>query len=97
MAAAPSPPAENCTAHDDADRADPTIPYNPVVGPPGPNASGRTTTTRTLTTLPPPDAGRIPLGGADAVRSPQRVRPLTGTAGRARPRTPTRRDARTSS
>lgn len=56
--------AESRTAYDDADRADPTILYNPVVGPPGPNASGRTTTTRTLTTRPPPDAGRIPLGGS---------------------------------
>ncbi|MFF3616741.1 ATP-binding cassette domain-containing protein [Streptomyces sp. NPDC002580] len=62
--------------------ADLTVPYGSVAGLLGRNGSGRTTTTRMLTTLPPPDAGRILIGGADAVRSPQRVRPLIGMAGR---------------
>ncbi|MGW2784711.1 ATP-binding cassette domain-containing protein [Streptomyces populi] len=64
-----------------AGRADLTVPSNSVVGPLGPNGSGKTTAPRVLTTLLPPDAGRILTGGADAVRSPQRVRPLTGMAG----------------
>jgi ABC-type multidrug transport system ATPase subunit len=54
-----------------AGRADLTVPSNSVVGPLGPNGSGKTTAPRMLTTLLPPDA----------VRSPQRVRPLTGMAG----------------
>jgi ABC-2 type transport system ATP-binding protein len=47
-----------------------TVPYGSVVGLLGPNGSGKTTTTRMLTTLLPPDAGRILIGGVDAVRSP---------------------------
>ncbi|MFJ4717371.1 ATP-binding cassette domain-containing protein [Streptomyces sp. NPDC088785] len=63
------------------DGVDLTVPHGSVVGLLGPNGSGKTTTTRMLTTLLAPDAGRILIDGIDAVRSPQRVRPLIGMAG----------------
>jgi ABC-2 type transport system ATP-binding protein len=47
-----------------------TVPYGSVVGPLGPNGSGRTTTLRMLTTLLPPGAGRILIGAVDAGRPP---------------------------
>jgi daunorubicin resistance ABC transporter ATP-binding subunit len=63
------------------DGVDLTVPYGSVVGLLGPNGSGKTTTSRMLTTLLPPDAGRIMIDGIDAVASPRRVRPLIGMAG----------------
>jgi daunorubicin resistance ABC transporter ATP-binding subunit len=58
-----------------------TVPYGQVVGLLGPNGSGKTTTSRILTTLLTPDAGRVLIDGIDAVASPERVRPLIGMAG----------------
>jgi ABC-2 type transport system ATP-binding protein len=58
-----------------------TVEYGTVVGLLGPNGSGKTTTSRILTTLLTPDAGRVSIAGVDAVNSPERVRPLIGMAG----------------
>ncbi|MBI5487340.1 MAG: ATP-binding cassette domain-containing protein, partial [Deltaproteobacteria bacterium] len=44
----------------------------------GPNGAGKSTTLAMLSTLFPPDAGRIVIDGIDAVREPARVRPSLG-------------------
>jgi len=44
----------------------------------GPNGAGKSTTLAMLSTLFPPDAGRIVIDGIDAVREPARVRPGLG-------------------
>jgi daunorubicin resistance ABC transporter ATP-binding subunit len=58
-----------------------SVPYGSVVGLLGPNGSGKTTTSRILTTLLVPDAGRVVIDGVDAVKEPERARPLIGMAG----------------
>ncbi|MFI7386571.1 ATP-binding cassette domain-containing protein [Streptomyces sp. NPDC049813] len=67
--------------HTAVDGVDLAVPHGSVVGLLGPNGSGKTTTTRMLTTLLAPDAGRVVIDGIDAVKYPQRVRPLIGMAG----------------
>ena len=44
----------------------------------GPNGAGKTTTIRAMATLLEPSAGRIEIGGVDAVLEPERVRPKIG-------------------
>jgi len=44
----------------------------------GPNGAGKTTTIRCLCTLAKPDAGKIEVGGVDAISSPKAVRQRLG-------------------
>ncbi len=44
----------------------------------GPNGAGKTTLLRILATLLRPTAGSLHVGGVDALREPERVRPLLG-------------------
>jgi heme ABC exporter ATP-binding subunit CcmA len=44
----------------------------------GPNGAGKTTLLRILATLLRPTAGALHVGGVDALREPERVRPLLG-------------------
>ncbi len=47
----------------------------------GPNGAGKTTLLRILATLLRPTAGSLHVGGFDALREPDRVRPLIGMVG----------------
>lgn len=49
----------------------------------GPNGAGKSTLVRAVATLGRPDDGRLLVGGVDALRHPERVRPLIGLAGQA--------------
>src|SRR3984893_16000876 len=44
----------------------------------GPNGAGKTTLLRLLATLLRPTAGALQIAGVDALREPERVRPLLG-------------------
>lgn len=44
----------------------------------GPNGAGKTTLIRVLSTVLPPDAGELTIGGASVTRAPQEVRKLIG-------------------
>ena len=44
----------------------------------GPNGAGKSTMVRILSTLVPPDAGRVTVAGHDVVRQPKRVREVIG-------------------
>ena len=47
----------------------------------GPNGAGKSTLVRAVATLLRPDAGRLLVGGVDAVRHPDQVRRMIGLAG----------------
>ncbi|RBY85369.1 ATP-binding cassette domain-containing protein [Blastococcus sp. TF02A-26] len=47
----------------------------------GPNGSGKTTTVDILSTLTPPDAGEVLVGGADVTRDPRAVRAAIAVTG----------------
>ncbi|MDY7103349.1 MAG: ATP-binding cassette domain-containing protein [Actinomycetota bacterium] len=47
----------------------------------GPNGAGKSTLVRAVATLGDLDGGRLTVGGIDALRHPERVRPLIGLAG----------------
>src|SRR3954468_11389892 len=52
-----------------------------VMGLLGPNAAGKTTTVRVLTTLIRPDAGRAEVAGIDVLRQPRELRRQIGAWG----------------
>ena len=58
-----------------------TVGPGSIVGMLGPNGAGKTTTVRVLATLLRPDSGAVRVCGVDALREPQRVRPLIGLTG----------------
>ncbi len=58
-----------------------SVPAGTVLGVLGPNGAGKTTAVRILATLLTPDAGRVLVGGYDAVRDPVAVRRLIGLTG----------------
>jgi len=47
----------------------------------GPNGAGKTTLLKILATLVRPRAGHLSIAGVDALREPERVRPLIGMVG----------------
>ena len=47
----------------------------------GPNGAGKTTLLKMLATLVRPRTGTLAIGGVDAIREPERVRPLIGLVG----------------
>lgn len=55
-----------------------TVAPREIFGLLGPNGAGKSTTIGMLVTLTSPDGGRIEINGIDAVREPERVRPLLG-------------------
>ena len=57
------------------------VPAGRVLGLLGPNGAGKTTAVRVLTTLLPPDAGRVRVLGCDVTAEPVRVRASIGLAG----------------
>jgi ABC-2 type transport system ATP-binding protein len=63
------------------DGIDLAVPAGTVLGLLGPNGAGKTTAVRILTTLLPPDAGKVLVAGYDVVREPGRVRSVIGLAG----------------
>ncbi|MFF4620160.1 ATP-binding cassette domain-containing protein [Nonomuraea jabiensis] len=48
----------------------------------GPNGTGKTTTVNVLTTLLPPDAGKVVVAGHDVVTETRAVRAAIGVTGR---------------
>lgn len=63
------------------DGVDLVVPRGSVLGLLGPNAAGKTTLVRILTTLHPPDSGRAEVAGCDVVREAARLRATIGLAG----------------
>jgi ABC-2 type transport system ATP-binding protein len=57
------------------------VPAGRVLGLLGPNGAGKTTAVRVLTTLLPPDGGRVRVLGCDVTAEPMRVRASIGLAG----------------
>jgi daunorubicin resistance ABC transporter ATP-binding subunit len=57
------------------------VPAGRVLGLLGPNGAGKTTAVRVLTTLIPPDSGRVRVLGTDVTAEPMRVRASIGLAG----------------
>ncbi len=57
------------------------VPRGRVLGLLGPNGAGKTTAVRVLTTLIPPDSGRVRVLGTDVTAEPMRVRASIGLAG----------------
>jgi len=55
-----------------------TVQPGEIFGLLGPNGAGKTTTIRCLCTLAKPDAGKIEVGGVDAISSPKAVRQRLG-------------------
>ncbi|MEM8718777.1 MAG: ATP-binding cassette domain-containing protein [Cyanobacteria bacterium P01_G01_bin.39] len=55
-----------------------TVEAGEIFGLLGPNGAGKTTTIRCLCTLAKPDAGKIAVGGVDAIASPKAVRQRLG-------------------
>jgi ABC-2 type transport system ATP-binding protein len=58
-----------------------TVPAGTILGLLGPNGAGKTTAVRILTTLIPPDAGRVRVAGFDVVGQAAQVRAAVGLAG----------------
>jgi ABC-2 type transport system ATP-binding protein len=63
------------------DGIDLTVRPGTVYGLLGPNGAGKTTAVRVLTTITPPDAGRVEVLGLDVVRRARHVRANIGLAG----------------
>ncbi|MYS81177.1 ATP-binding cassette domain-containing protein [Embleya scabrispora] len=63
------------------DGLDLTVEQGAVMGLLGPNGAGKTTVVRILATLLRPDSGSVRVCGVDALREPERVRPLIGLTG----------------
>ena len=63
------------------DGIDLAVPPGTVLGVLGPNGAGKTTAVRILTTLLPPDSGRVEVAGYDVVRDSRALRAAIGLAG----------------
>jgi ABC-2 type transport system ATP-binding protein len=63
------------------DGVDLHVPKGTVLGLLGSNGAGKTTLVGVITTLLRPDAGRMTVGGIDALARPQRVREIIGVSG----------------
>jgi len=63
------------------DGVDLEVPAGSVYALLGPNGSGKTTTVKILSTLLPPDAGNVRVGGHDVVAEPDAMRALIGVTG----------------
>jgi len=63
------------------DGIDLAVPEGTVFSLLGPNGAGKTTTVQILSTLIPPDAGRIEVAGHDLTRAPDAIRAAIGVAG----------------
>src|SRR5207344_1078350 len=63
------------------DSIDLDVPEGSVFALLGPNGAGKTTMIQILSTLLPPDAGEVQVGGHDVARDPDAVRSLIGVTG----------------
>jgi ABC-2 type transport system ATP-binding protein len=63
------------------DGIDLAVPEGTVFSLLGPNGAGKTTTVQILSTLIPPDAGRIEVAGHDLIREPDAIRAAIGVTG----------------
>ena len=63
------------------DGIDLAVPEGTVFSLHGPNGAGKTTTVQILSTLIPPDAGRIEVAGHDLTREPDAIRAAIGVTG----------------
>jgi ABC-2 type transport system ATP-binding protein len=63
------------------DGIDLAVPEGTVFSLLGPNGAGKTTTVQILSTLIPPDAGRIEVAGHDLTREPDAIRAAIGVTG----------------
>ncbi len=63
------------------DGIDLAVPEGTVFALLGPNGAGKTTTVQILSTLIPPDAGRIEVAGHDLTREPDAIRAAIGVTG----------------